>query len=143
MKIILLITCAISVCGLLGEMFYRIITKAKLKVNLLLMLPIYALYGAIMALLYMIPVFKQFLLLPVFMILGGMVSTLIELPFGLLYNKLLKMNVWGYLEEYITLFGKKIPISFFGQIRLKHSILYILLTPIAAYLDEFIRMLAR
>jgi hypothetical protein len=142
-KFIILMAFAICVIGLLGELFKRMVDEdGKGKLKLLLMLVIYWIYGAIMIAVYIyVPIFKIYAFMPIYAVIGGIVATGVELGFGLLYNRVLKLNVWAYPKEYLTIINKKIPISFMGQIKLKHSIMYAGLTLIVPIVEQAVRWL--
>lgn len=63
-------------------------------------------------------------------IIGGGIITGIEFAAGVLINMVFKLNVWDY---------SNVPFNIFGQICLPFSLLWILLSIIAIFIDDFIR----
>ncbi len=67
-------------------------------------------------------------------ILGSAVITSIELIFGIIFNVILKKNVWDY---------SKLPFNLGGQVCARYSVLWgllsILIVPIAAKIDKFLQ----
>lgn len=144
MKDYILIICALSILGFLGEMIYRMVREKGYKsLKLLFMLPVYQAFAGIMSLFMLIPIFQKISFLPLFMLISGIVATLIELGFGIVYNKIMKLDIWNYNDEYLNIFGLKIPLSYMGQINVKHSIMYIILSPLVCYFSEIIGWLAK
>ena len=139
----ILIICAIMTLGMLGEMFYRAVEEKGVKsLKLLLMLIVYAVYASVMIFMYnIVPIFKIIAFLPLFMLISGIVATGIEFCFGLLYNKLMKADLWIYKDVYIKI--GKFKIYSKNQIELSHTLLYIILSPLVIYVDEVIRFLAK
>ena len=67
-------------------------------------------------------------------LLGSAVITSIELIFGIIFNVILKKNVWDY---------SKLPFNLGGQVCARYSALWgllsILIVPIAAKIDKFLQ----
>lgn len=67
-------------------------------------------------------------------LLGSAVITSIELIFGIIFNVILKKNVWDY---------SKLPFNLGGQVCARYSVLWgllsILIVPIAAKIDKFLQ----
>jgi hypothetical protein len=62
-------------------------------------------------------------------LIGGTVITLAELFSGILFNKVLGLNLWCYTGEY----------QFMGQIELKNCILwYLVISPIIVWFDDIL-----
>lgn len=61
----------------------------------------------------LIPIFRTWQLLPVFMLISGIHITLHELLAGYIFNILLKLNIWNYSNEFLNFKGQ---ISFFRSI---------------------------
>lgn len=67
-------------------------------------------------------------------ILGSAVITSIELIFGIIFNVILKKNVWDY---------SKLPFNLGGQVCARYSFLWAILSvfivPLAAIMDKFLQ----
>lgn len=67
-------------------------------------------------------------------LLGSAVITSIELIFGIIFNVILKKNVWDY---------SKLPFNLGGQVCARYSVLWgllsILIVPVAAKIDKFLQ----
>ena len=67
-------------------------------------------------------------------LLGSAVITSIELIFGIIFNVILKKNVWDY---------SKLPFNLGGQVCARYSVLWgllsIFIVPIAAKIDKFLQ----
>lgn len=74
---------------------------------------------------------------PITIIAGGIICSGIELAFGLLYNKVLKLNVWDYSWVRIG----KIILNLWGQISVLHGVLWGLLTPVCFIIIKFLEKL--
>ncbi|MCL1789551.1 MAG: putative ABC transporter permease [Oscillospiraceae bacterium] len=64
------------------------------------------------------------------MLLSAMMITLLELTSGIIVNVWLGLNVWDYSEE---------PLNFMGQICLHASAMWVFLSFIGIYVDDFAR----
>lgn len=148
MKYILVLFVIFSLLGLEGERIIRTIAnglitwKEKLKqLKLLLMLPVYGIACVIIELIFRIQIMQKITLLPIMMLIGGIIATLIELGFGMLYNKILKLDIWNYDHSYITIGKKKIPLNILGQIDLLHFFMWSLLTIVVIYFSKILEWL--
>lgn len=150
MKILIILLCAFGFVGFVCEWVFRVIVDKSKKVEeklhelkLLLMMPCYSLACAIVALVYKIPFMQNIKLLPILMLIGGIIITVIEFGYGILVNKVIKLNIWDYSHIKIKLFGYVIPLHIMGQITIFQSFLWILLTPAICYFSEIISWLAK
>lgn len=89
--------------------------------------------ATIIYLFYLIPYMNKLPII-VMMVIGGLVITLVELGFGLLLNKKLKLNIWDYSNSKIG----KIPVNFLGQIDIYHSIGWIGITYLIVKIFNFL-----
>lgn len=64
------------------------------------------------------------------MMLGAIMITILEFSFGCLLNLICGWNVWDYSND---------PYNFLGQISLKHSCYWLLLSGVGIILDDFLR----
>jgi len=64
-------------------------------------------------------------------IVGGCIITLLELVTGLIVNRWLGWKVWDYTE---------MPFNFMGQICLLYSVFWVILSPLAFWLDDIFRL---
>ena len=69
---------------------------------------------------------------PVFIqaLLGGLIITLLEFLMGLIVNVWLGWNVWDYAN---------MPFNIMGQVCLLYSVLWVVLSPLAFWLDDIFR----
>lgn len=146
------------VFGILGYLLEGIFNRLTIKINLeaLLgkpkksffcfsspyMIPVFGVGAVLINLIYKIPFLQKLSTAPILMLVGGIVMTLVELSFGILLNKKLKLNIWDYSNSKIKLFGKEIPLNYMGQIDVLHGFLWCLLTIPICLTDTFIRFLA-
>jgi len=92
----------------------------KLKsLKQLLNIPVYGTGGLLLYLITYIPIFKLLDFLVLFMLFGAIICSIVELGYGLLFNKVLKLNLWNY-----DLKIGKIPLNIMGQTDLIHFILW-------------------
>lgn len=150
MKILILLFIAFGFIGFVSEWIFRIITDKSLSVKekfkelkLLLMMPVYSGACVLIGLLYKIPIMQDIKFLPLLMFLGMLIADAFEFGYGMLFNKLLKLDIWNYSGQYIILFGKRIPLNLMGQIDLFHSVLWCALTIIVIYFSQIIEWLAK
>lgn len=66
-------------------------------------------------------------------IIGGIVVTVLELIAGLILNIWLKLNIWDY---------SAVPLNLWGQICFPFSCLWCILSIVAVYVDDLIRLIA-
>ena len=66
---------------------------------------------------------------PLPILLGGLIITTLELISGIILNIWCKFNIWSYSD---------CKFNFLGQIELGHCICWLLLTPLAFWLDDVI-----
>lgn len=149
MKYILILFFAFSFIGFAMEWAFRVLTdnaiewKAKLKqLKLLLMMPVYGSACIVIELVYRIPIMQKITYLPLLIVCGGLIATLFELGFGMLFNKVLKLDIWDYSHSYIMIGKKKIQLNIMGQIDLFHSLLWCALTIAVCYFSKIIEWMA-
>lgn len=63
-------------------------------------------------------------------IIGGLLITLTEFITGIILNIILNLNIWSYSD---------IPFNVLGQISLPFTLIWILLSPVAIWYDDFLR----
>jgi uncharacterized membrane protein len=107
------------------------------------MLPFGGVVAVIMSLFFMIPIFNNINFLPLLMLIGCIVITVIEYFGGLLLNKKLNLGIWDYSNTKIIIFGKTIPLNLNGQIDIWHSIGWFFITLPIYYFTKIIFWLAR
>lgn len=66
------------------------------------------------------------------MLLGGLITTILEFVCGLIVNICLKWNIWDY---------SNIPYNLLGQISLRTSLLWCGLSAVGIFMDDWIRYL--
>ena len=88
------------------------------------------LLGVIVDILYQVPIFRLCVPMLAMAIVGGILITIVELVFGLILNKGLKLNIWDYSD---------FKFNFRGQIELYHFLGWIALSPIVFWIDSVIR----
>jgi uncharacterized membrane protein len=150
MKTLLLLLCAFGLIGFVCEWVFRGVTNKSLSIKeklqelkLLLMVPCYSIACVMIGLIYKIPFMQNIKFLPLLMLMGGIIATASEFGYGILVNKVLKLNIWDYSHMKIKLFGRVIPLHIMGQIEIFHIILWLLLTPFVCYFSEIISWMAK
>jgi uncharacterized membrane protein len=114
-----------------------LLNKIK-SLKMLLNLPVYGTGGLLLFYISLIPLFKYLNALVLFMITGAIICSVVEFGYGMLFNKVLKLNLWDYDLE-IKLFGKTIPLNLYGQTDIIHFVLWGLISIPAYWLSSFIR----
>jgi hypothetical protein len=89
------------------------------KLKPLLNIFVYGTGGLLLFWITYIPIFKFLSFVLLFMVSGAIVCSLVELGYGLLFNKMLKLNLW----HYETKIGK-IQLNIMGQVDIIHFILW-------------------
>ncbi|TAH71553.1 MAG: hypothetical protein EWM47_04345 [Anaerolineaceae bacterium] len=64
------------------------------------------------------------------MIISAAIVTLVEFITGLIVNVYLGLNVWDYSDR---------PLNFMGQICIRFTIIWFFLSPLAVFIDDYIR----
>ena len=123
-KSFILVLIFTGLAGFILDFIVRVLSNEKIvfdrKSGLLLLLniPVYAVGGALIYLLYMIPLFHSTIWGIVFYLIGGLACCLVEFGFGYLLNIKLKLNIWNYQTKF----------NIMGQTDLYHFIGFTLLT---------------
>ena len=107
------------------------------------MLPVGGVAGVLINLFLLIPIFHLIYFLPLFLVIGGIIITIVELLFGLLFNKVLKLNIWDYSKTKIKIGKKTLVLNLWGQIDIIHWILWILATFVMFYKSKLIELLMK
>jgi uncharacterized membrane protein len=125
MKLTLLVFLLMGSLGFIVDYMTRQLEGAKgiietlNKIKPLLNLFVYGTGGLLLFWLTYIPIFKFLNFILLFMGSGAIVCSLVELGYGLLLNKMLKLNLW----HYETKIGK-IQLNIMGQVDIIHFILW-------------------
>ena len=104
----------------------------------LLNLIVYASGGVVLYLIYLIPVFKKLSYMPLLCLCGAVGCTLVEFGWGMLFNKVLKLDLWDYSWNVLKIGNKKIPLNIMGQVDLQHFIIWGVFTPVVMLIIKFI-----
>lgn len=80
---------------------------------------VYGTGGLLLYFITYIPIFRLLDYLLLFMLSGAMICSLVELGYGLLFNKILKLGLWNYT----TKIGN-IPLNIMGQVDAIHFVLW-------------------
>lgn len=101
------------------------------------MLPFGGLSAVIINLFYQIPfIHNKINFLPLIMLFGAIVITLIELGGGILLNKKLKLDIWDYSNSIIKIGKITIPLNIMGQVDIYHFIGWLAITlPMCLFSD--------
>jgi uncharacterized membrane protein len=109
--------------------------KAMFCYSSIWMIPIFALAGVSISLVYhYVPFLQRYITIPLMMLIGAMIVDVIELGSGLLLNKVFKLKIWDYSDSKFNLFG---------QIDLMHSVSWAGLTIAICFKNDLIRFLAK
>jgi uncharacterized membrane protein len=93
----------------------EIINKLKPLLNIF----VYGTGGLLLFWTTYIPIFKLLDFLVLFMLAGSIICSLVELGYGILFNKILKLNLWNYETKV-----GKIPLNIMGQVDIIHFVLW-------------------
>ena len=96
----------------------------KIKsLKILLNIFVYGTGGLLLFWITYIPIFKMLDFLLLFMLLGSVICSVVELGFGILFNIKLKLNLWNY-ETKIKIGNKVIKLNILGQVDIIHFVLW-------------------
>jgi len=129
MKLILLVFLLMGGLGFIVDWITRQLEGVKgiieilKKLKPLLNIFVYGTGGLILFWITYIPIFKLLDFLVLFMLFGAVICSLIELGYGILFNKILNLNLWYYATE-IKIGSKTIKLNIMGQVDIIHFILW-------------------
>lgn len=119
------------------EIIKGLLNKLK-ECKKLLNIFVYGSGGVLLYLISLIPLFKYMAFLPLFLLTGGILCSGVELGFGLLFNKVLKLDLWYYAPK-IKIFGKTFKLHLFNQTDIMHFFLWCLISYPAYLLFQAIK----
>jgi uncharacterized membrane protein len=135
MKLLILVFLLMGSMGLNVDFITRQLDKIKgikdkLKsLKYLLNIVVYGTGGTLVYLLTYIPIFRLLDYLLLFMLTGAIVCTLVEFGFGLLFNRILKLDLWEYT----------MPFNIMGQTDIVHFFLWGLISIPVYWLSNLIK----
>lgn len=109
--------------------------KAMFCYSSIWMIPIFALAGLFISLIYYyIPFLQKYIAIPIIMLIGAFIIDVIELGSGLLLNKVLKLKIWDYSH---------IKWNLLGQISLFHTLGWMGISIAICFKNDLIRLLSK
>lgn len=97
------------------------------------MIPIFAICGLLISLIYhYIPFLQKYITIPLMMLIGALIADIIELGSGILLNKVFKLKIWDYSDSRFNILG---------QIDLIHTIGWMFLTLAICFKNDLIRLI--